>query len=84
MEGTMSEYVVAKRGFVWPLPEHWSFEDGAAAPCTGLTSFISLVEAGKIKPSDRIFINGGSGGAGTWGVLVSAILGGPTRGFRLR
>lgn len=71
LEGTMSDYLVAKLGLVFPLPDHLSFEEGAAAPCTGITSFIALAEVGQVKAGDRVFINGGSGGAGTWGILVS-------------
>lgn len=71
MEGTLSEYVVAKPELLQPLPEHMSFEQGAAALCAGLTSFIALAEAGQVKAGDRVFINGGSGGTGTWGILVS-------------
>lgn len=69
-EGAMSEYVIGTRGCVFPLPDHLSYEEAAATPCGGITAYYGLVEIGKVKAGDHVFVNGGSGGVGTWAIMV--------------
>ena len=37
---------------------------------TGLTSWMCLVDHAHLQAGQRVFINGGSGGTGLWGIQV--------------
>jgi NADPH:quinone reductase-like Zn-dependent oxidoreductase len=69
--GTLSQYIVAFPPLILPIPPSLSFEDGASVFLTGITGWQGLVENGKIKAGQRVFVNGGSGGTGVWGIQVS-------------
>lgn len=52
-------------------PQNLSFEEAAALPIAGLTALQSLRDLGKIKPGDRVLINGASGGVGHFAVQIA-------------
>ena len=65
--GTLAEYVAVKSEAVSKKPENISFEEAAGFPLTGLTALQSL-EAVGIKKNDKVFIQAGSGGVGSFAV----------------
>ena len=65
--GTLAEYVVVKSEAVSKKPENISFEEAAGFPLAGLTALQSL-EAVGIKKNDKVFIQAGSGGVGSFAV----------------
>src|SRR6185312_12077072 len=65
--GTLAEYVAVKSEAVSKKPENSSFEEAAGFPLAGLTALQSL-EAVGIKKNDKVFIQAGSGGVGSFAV----------------
>jgi synaptic vesicle membrane protein VAT-1 len=49
---------------VFPLPDGWSFEQGAAFPVNYTTSYVALVMMGGIRKGDRVLIHAAAGGVG--------------------
>ena len=75
--GTMAEYTVAPRKGCVALPKGISLVDGAAAGTVGLTAYQCIVPkfpAGQAV-GKHIFINGGSGGTGTYGIQIAKNIG---------
>ena len=62
---------------LWPVPEKWSAEQGAAFPVNFFTAYLAYWKAGLIdKPSGtRVLIHGVAGGVGTAAVEIGKILG---------
>lgn len=71
--GSLGEYVVCTRDGVVAAPEGMSAEDAACVGTAGLTAYQSL--APYVKKGDRVFINGGSGGVGLFGIQIAKCLG---------
>jgi hypothetical protein len=69
-QGSLAEYIVAAPPLVLPKPSHLSFEAAGSLALTGLTGWMSLVGHADLQAGQRVFINGGSGGTGLWGIQV--------------
>jgi alcohol dehydrogenase len=52
--------------YVMPLPEGWTFEEGAAYLVQVLTAYYALSELGNIKPGATVLIQSAAGGVGIW------------------
>jgi NADPH:quinone reductase-like Zn-dependent oxidoreductase len=72
--GAFAEYVSAKMA-VARKPANLSFEEAAAVPVAGLTALQGLRDHGRLQPGQRVLVNGGSGGVGTFGVQLAKALG---------
>lgn len=76
--GALAEYVVAKDGeALAAAPEGWGddrLDQLASVGTCGLTALQSL-QPYAAAAGDRVFINGGSGGTGTFGVQIAKALG---------
>ena len=64
--GTFSEYVKVKAEYLYPKPPHLSWEQAAALPLAGLTTYRALFTKGKAKKGDKVLITGIGGGTGTF------------------
>ena len=71
--GTLAEYTIVPRSGCVPLPQGVSPDDGASLGTAALTAYQSI--APNVQPGDRIFINGGSGGVGSFGIQIAKIKG---------
>ena len=71
--GTLAEYAVVPRSGCVPLPEGVKPDDAAAAGSAALTAYQTLIP--NIKSGDRVFINGGSGGVGSFGIQFAKVKG---------
>jgi NADPH:quinone reductase-like Zn-dependent oxidoreductase len=71
--GALAQYLVAKRNECVSLPEGLSPDDAAAIGTAGLTAFDSL-QFGNLN-GKNVFINGGSGGVGTFTIQIAKIMG---------
>jgi len=78
---TNAEYVaVPERGVILKKPENLSFVD-AAPICDGhLTSINFLREIGKIRPGQKVLINGASGSLGTAAIQLAKYFGAEVTG----
>ena len=52
--------------YVFPLPEDWNFEQGAAFLVQVLTAYYGLKELGAISQNNTVLIHSAAGGVGTW------------------
>ncbi|MFB9841336.1 zinc-binding dehydrogenase [Mucilaginibacter ginsenosidivorans] len=64
--GTLAEYVKVKAEYLYLKPAHLSWEQAAALPLAGLTTFRALFTKGKAKKGDKVLITGVGGGTGTF------------------
>lgn len=71
--GTLSEYIVVTTAGCVPLPSGVDPDDGAALGTAAITAYQCIVPY--VKRGDKVFINGGSGGTGTFGIQIAKILG---------
>jgi NADPH:quinone reductase-like Zn-dependent oxidoreductase len=72
--GAFAEYLVVPAKLIAPKPTNLSFEEAAAVPWA-VAALQGLRDAGGLKASQRLLINGASGGVGTWAVQIAKALG---------
>ena len=73
--GGQSELVVAPPGFVFPLPDDWSFAEGAALPVVYLTAHHMLVRVASARPGETVLVHAAAGGVGLAVAELGRILG---------
>jgi NADPH:quinone reductase-like Zn-dependent oxidoreductase len=75
-DGALAEYVcvLADRA-VMHKPANMTFEQAASVPVAAITALQGLRDKGKIKPSQKVLINGASGGVGTFAVQIAKSFG---------
>jgi NADPH:quinone reductase-like Zn-dependent oxidoreductase len=73
--GTFAEYIAINEDDVALKPKNLSMEEAASIPLVGLTAWQALVEVGKVKPGQKVFIQAGSGGVGTFAIQLAKHLG---------
>src|ERR1700712_3664602 len=64
--GTFAEYVKVKIEYLYAKPAHLSWEQAAALPLAGMTTYRALFTKGKAKKGDKVLITGIGGGTGTF------------------
>ncbi|VUC34638.1 unnamed protein product [Clonostachys rosea] len=72
--GTLAQITVASSLGCAPLPEGLNYDDAAAIGTAAMTALQSLPPE-LVKPGAKVFINGGSGGVGTYTVQFARALG---------
>jgi len=78
--GSCAEYAVAKEGGLAPKPANLSFEQAAAVPTSACTALQGLRDHGKVRPGQKVLINGASGGVGPFAVQIAKALGAEVTG----
>src|SRR5216684_7347671 len=73
--GTFAEFIAMNDTDVALKPKNISMEEAASIPLVGLTAWQALVEVGKVKPGQKVFIQAGSGGVGTFAIQLAKHLG---------
>lgn len=73
--GTFAEFVAVKEDSLALKPNNISMEDAASLPLVGLTVWQALVEKAKLKKGQKVFIQAGSGGVGTFAIQLAKHLG---------
>ncbi|KAI4156913.1 MAG: hypothetical protein L6R39_000926 [Caloplaca ligustica] len=71
--GALREYAVTRTCSAVSIPEGVAPSDAATVGVAGLTAYQSIVP--HVKSGDRIFINGGSGGTGVFGIQFAKAAG---------
>ncbi|MFW6206867.1 MAG: NAD(P)-dependent alcohol dehydrogenase [Gemmatimonadota bacterium] len=70
--GALAEYVTVREDrVVERKPENVTFEEAAAVTVAGTTALQALLDKGKLRPGQRVLINGASGGVGTFAVQIA-------------
>ena len=78
--GAFAEYVCAAESALVLKPVHLTFEQAAAVPVAGFTALQGLRDKGKIRPGQKVLINGAAGGVGTFAVQIAKALGAEVTG----
>ena len=73
--GTFAEFIAMNETDAALKPKNLSMEEAASIPLVGLTAWQALVEVGKVKPGQKVFIQAGSGGVGTFAIQLAKHLG---------
>lgn len=67
--GAMSEYGIADTKNITPVPTGLSTTDAAGITIAGPTAYQSILHHS--EPGSRVFLNGGSGGVGAFGIQIA-------------
>uniref|UniRef100_A0AAU2W3R6 NAD(P)-dependent alcohol dehydrogenase n=1 Tax=Streptomyces sp. NBC_00008 TaxID=2903610 RepID=A0AAU2W3R6_9ACTN len=73
--GSAAEYVAVTARKVSPAPANLTPEQAVSLVTGGTTSLTALTGKAGLKPGERLLVRGGSGGVGSVGVQVGALLG---------
>ena len=73
--GTFAEFVPIKEASLALKPRGMTMEDAASIPLVGLTAWQALVERSGLKKGQKVFIQAGSGGVGTFAIQLAKHLG---------
>ena len=79
-QGSFAELVAVKPNAVGIKPPGLRHEDAAAAATVGCTALQGLRDRGRLKSGQRVFVNGASGGVGSYAVQIAAALGADVAG----
>ncbi len=79
--GAFGEYLTVRESrSVVPKPANLDFGQAAAVPVAAITALQALRDQGKLKPGQKVLINGASGGVGTYAVQLAKALGAEVTG----
>lgn len=73
--GGFAEYVAVSLDVMAPKPGSLSFEEAAAVPMAAVTALQGLRHHGPIDAGQKVLINGGSGGVGSFAVQIAKSFG---------
>ena len=78
--GALAQYIcVRSEGAVVSKPANVNFEEAASIP-TALVALQGLRDTGRLKATDKVLINGASGGVGTFAVQIAKAFGAEVTG----
>jgi NADPH:quinone reductase-like Zn-dependent oxidoreductase len=73
--GTFAEYISIDENDVALKPKNLSMEEAGSIPLVGLTAWQALIEKANLKKGQKVFIQAGSGGVGTFAIQLAKHLG---------
>ena len=73
--GTFAELISIKEASAAKKPKTLTMEEAASIPLVGLTAWQALVEKADLKRGQKVFIQAGSGGVGTFAIQLAKHLG---------
>lgn len=73
--GTYAEKVVINADNVYHLPDHMTFNEGAALGIAAFTAYSALHQKARIKAGEIVLIHGASGAVGTMAVQIAKAMG---------
>jgi alcohol dehydrogenase len=73
--GTFAEFIAIAEDDVAQKPKALTMEEAASIPLVGLTAWQALVERANLKKGEKVFIQAGSGGVGTFAIQLARHLG---------
>jgi len=73
--GTFAEYIAVDEADVALKPKTLSMEEAASIPLVGLTAWQVLVDRANLRKGQKVFIQAGSGGVGTFAIQLAKHLG---------
>jgi NADPH:quinone reductase-like Zn-dependent oxidoreductase len=73
--GTFAQFVPVKEASLALKPKGLTMGEAASIPLVGLTAWQALVEKAKLRKGQKVFIQAGSGGVGTFAIQLAKHLG---------
>lgn len=73
--GTFADFISINEKDVALKPNNLTMEEAASIPLVGLTAWQALVEKSKVEKGQKVFIQAGSGGVGTFAIQLAKHLG---------
>ena len=73
--GTFAEYIAIDEQMLALKPASLSFEEAASIPLVGLTSYQALHDVLQATPGQKILIQAGAGGVGTFAIQLAKAMG---------
>jgi NADPH:quinone reductase-like Zn-dependent oxidoreductase len=73
--GTFAEFIAMNERDVAIKPADLTMEEAASISLVGLTAWQALVEKANLKPGQKVFIQAGTGGVGTFAIQLAKHLG---------
>ena len=73
--GGYAQLAVANSGTVLPLPDGWSYAEGAAMPVTYATAYAGLLRYGGLRAGERVLIQAAAGGVGIAATQIAKLTG---------
>jgi alcohol dehydrogenase len=73
--GTFAEFVAVKEASLALKPKGLTMEEAASIPLVGLTAWQALVATANLQRGQKVFIQAGSGGVGTFAIQLAKHLG---------
>lgn len=73
--GTFAELIVVQEDDLALKPKNLTMEEAASIPLVGLTAWQALVERGQLQRGQKVFIQAGSGGVGSFAIQLAKHLG---------
>src|SRR6185369_5514234 len=73
--GTFAEFVPLKEASLALKPKNLAMEEAASLPLVALTAWQALVEKANLQKGQKVFIQAGSGGVGTFAIQLAKHLG---------
>ena len=75
-----AEFACADESALVLKPENISFQQAAAVPVAAFTALQALRDKGRLRPEQRVLINGAAGGVGTFAVQIARWMGAEVTG----
>ena len=66
--GAFAEFIAIKEDSISLKPTTLTMEEAASIPLVGLTAWQALIEKADLKKGQKVFIQAGSGGVGTFAI----------------
>ena len=73
--GTFAEFISMNEDDVAIKPKELTMEEAASIPLVGLTAWQALIERANLKKGQKVFIQAGSGGVGTFAIQLAKHVG---------
>jgi len=73
--GTFAQYIAINEKDVALKPKNLTMEEAASIPLVGLTAWQALIENTDLQKGQKVFIQAGSGGVGTFAIQLAKHLG---------
>jgi putative PIG3 family NAD(P)H quinone oxidoreductase len=73
--GGYAERATVHHQMLLPLPENWSFAQGAAVPEVWYTAFVNLFLEGSLQPGETVLLHAGASGVGTAAIQLATEVG---------
>jgi len=74
-KGALAQFALGTEKTLVAMPTRLTFAQAAAMPTSALTAQHALRDAAKVRPGQRVLINGASGGVGLYAVQIAKALG---------